>query len=164
KVRELEGSIGIADPFGPDIGDAVAVGIGRLRTWLPGEIGAHAVGRAEARTLADQNNDAVGTKCGCAFIADTGASLVRDDDRRGRSPAALAIVSTGAPSPARSAARRAASNGSCTASRARACASWNSSSGPVASDAPARLSPMRAAVSLRSSAHAASSAGLRCGE
>src|SRR5262249_27223564 len=81
-----------------------------------------------------------------------------------RSAAALAIVRIRPPSPARSAARRAASNGACTASRARACASWNSRSGPVASDAPARLRPVRGAGSLRSLAPPPTSRPLRFGE
>ena len=62
-------------------------------------------------------------------------------------------------SPARSAISRASSSGSCTASRARAWASWKSSSGPVASDAPVRCSPMRAAVSRRNATQTPSSPG-----
>ena len=78
-----------------------------------------------------------------------------------RSCAALATVSTGSPSGASSAHRRASSNGACTASRARAWARRNSSSGAVASEAPLRGSAMRAAVKRRSSAHGSSCAGLR---
>ena len=63
------------------------------------------------------------------------------------------------PSAAISATSRGLSSGSCTASRARACASLKSSNGVVASDAPVRARPMRAAVSLRSAAHGPCSAG-----
>jgi len=77
-MRELEGSIGIADAFRPDVGDAVALGIGRVRARLPGEIGAHAVGCAEPRTLADQNNDAVSAKCCGNGIADGDAAMARN--------------------------------------------------------------------------------------
>ena len=66
-----------------------------------------------------------------------------------RSSAALVTDRTGSPSLFRSAISRASSSVSCTASRARACASRKSSSGAVASAAPARRNPMRAAVSRR---------------
>ena len=72
--------------------------------------------------------------------------------------AALATVSTGNPSGASSAHSCAVSNGACTASRARAWASRNSSSGAVASEAPLRGNAIRAAVKRRRSAHGSSGA------
>src|SRR5438132_11193921 len=80
-MHELEGGVGVADAFGPDVRDAIAVSIGRLRVWLPGEIGAHAVGSREARTLADQDNDAIGAKGGRDRIANCHAPLTNDDER-----------------------------------------------------------------------------------
>src|SRR6516162_1790353 len=73
-----------------------------------------------------------------------------------RSAAALATASTGKPSGASSAMRRASSRVACTASRARAWARRRSSCGAVASEAPARGSAMRAAVNARNSAHGSS--------
>ncbi len=220
RCTSLKAASAYADTFGPDVGDAVAVCIGRVRTWLPGQIGAHAVGRREARTLPDQDDDAVGAKSSRDRVANRHAPLANDnegsdppavgaqrrhgagenrprmgcnracrqaigDDKHNvvvpgmrrqhrfgtrRQPAAeigshqipLSIGGRArdrqhwrcklrqvvAKSAAKSAASRTASNDSCTASRARACASWKSSSGPVASEAPVRSSPIRAAVSL----------------
>jgi hypothetical protein len=70
------------------------------------------------------------------------------------------MESTGRPSGASAPHNCAVSNGACTASRARAWARRNSSSGAVASDAPLRGSAIRAAVNRRSSAHGSSCAGL----
>src|SRR5712671_3382253 len=45
QMRDLEGGVGGAEAFGPDVGDAVAVRIGGVRSGLPGQVRAHAVGR-----------------------------------------------------------------------------------------------------------------------
>src|SRR5712691_8311960 len=37
-LREPEGGLDVADALGPDVGDAVAIRIGRLRTRLPGQV------------------------------------------------------------------------------------------------------------------------------
>src|SRR5262245_28785191 len=54
-MRELEGGVGIGEALGANVRDAVAFGVGGLRRGPEGEIGAHAVGRGEAGTLADQH-------------------------------------------------------------------------------------------------------------
>ena len=81
EVVPLEGGIGVADAIWPDVRDAIAVCIGRVRAWVPGEIGAHAVGSREARPLADQNNNAVGPKGLRDRITNRHAPLTNNDER-----------------------------------------------------------------------------------
>ena len=57
QMHDLERRIGISDALRADVGDAVAVGVGGVGPRLPGQIGAHAVRRGEARPLADQDHD-----------------------------------------------------------------------------------------------------------
>src|SRR5262249_37146204 len=46
-ARDLEGRVGVTQPLGTDIGDAIALRVGRVRMRLKGQICAHAVGRRE---------------------------------------------------------------------------------------------------------------------
>src|SRR5262249_10686588 len=45
EMRERDGGVGVGETLGADVGDAVALRVGRLRRGLEGEISAHAVGR-----------------------------------------------------------------------------------------------------------------------
>ena len=54
----------------------------RARVRLPGQIGAHAVGRGQPRPLADQNRDAGGAERGRDGIADRDAAVADDHQRR----------------------------------------------------------------------------------
>src|SRR5262245_46434286 len=78
-MQELEAGIGVADAFGSDVRDAVAVCVRRLRAWLPGEIGAHAVWSREARTLADQDHDTAGAESGRDRVANRHAAQANND-------------------------------------------------------------------------------------
>src|SRR6266566_2260389 len=70
QMHERDRGVGVGETLGADVGDAVAVGVGRLRRRLEGEIGAHAVRRAEARPLADQHDRDVGAQRVRDFVAD----------------------------------------------------------------------------------------------
>src|SRR5207244_8747681 len=57
EVAELVRGELAAHAFAPYVGDAVALGVGGADAGLVGQINAHAVGGAQARTLADQYGD-----------------------------------------------------------------------------------------------------------
>src|SRR6266568_8617061 len=75
KMHERDRGVGVGEALGADVGDAVAVGVGGVRRRPKREIGAHAVGRAETRPLADQHGRDVGAQRARDFIADRDAAL-----------------------------------------------------------------------------------------
>ena len=55
-VCDAVGGFGVAQAFGADVGDAVALGVGAARARLPGEVDAEGVRRAESGALADEEH------------------------------------------------------------------------------------------------------------
>jgi len=83
---ELVGGEGVVEPFGADVGDAVAFGVVASGPGGPGEIEAKAVGRGEAGTFADEEDD----QCCAEALADLvahGYPALEDDMERGETPA-----------------------------------------------------------------------------
>ena len=81
-MRYSRRRVGIARAVGPDIGNTVALRVGGVRSGAPGEIGSHAVGRRQSGSLADQDNDAVGTECAGNPVANGDATEPDQHDWR----------------------------------------------------------------------------------
>src|SRR5262245_35075182 len=75
---------GVAQSLGPDIGEAVAFGIGASDTRIESEIDAQAIGRRQPRPLADKHGDQPRAKTLAYLIAQRDPSLQRDDCRGAR--------------------------------------------------------------------------------
>ena len=71
-----------AHAFAPYVGDAVALGVGGAHPGMVGQVDAHAVGGAQARTLADQYGDRFGIEDLTDLIAHGHPALF--DDHHGR--------------------------------------------------------------------------------
>jgi hypothetical protein len=82
QVDDLEGRFRIAESFGPDVGNAVAVRVGRRGVWPKCQVRAHAVGGREPRTLADQDRRAFGAERRRNGVADRDPPVADDDQRR----------------------------------------------------------------------------------
>ena len=82
QMDEREGGIAVRQARGADVGDAVPFGVGGRRRRPPGEIGAHAVGRAEPRALADQHHRDVGGERGRHRVADRDPAVAHHRERR----------------------------------------------------------------------------------
>src|SRR6266849_4006918 len=89
EVVELVRGEFVAHAFAPYVGDAVALGVGRADPGLVGQINAHAVGGAQARTLADQYGDRFGIEDLTDLIAHGHPALF--DDHHGRNVPSLVI-------------------------------------------------------------------------
>jgi len=75
---DASGGGGVVEACGADVGDAVAVGVGAAGSGIPGDVDAEGVGRAEARTLANEDDGEAGLEEGADVVGDGDAGLGGD--------------------------------------------------------------------------------------
>ena len=81
--------MGGRDAFGPDVGNAVALGVRAVRRRVPGEVGAEAVGSAETGALAKEHEGKAGAESVADLVLNFHAGK-RDEQNRSNLPTGVA--------------------------------------------------------------------------
>jgi hypothetical protein len=86
KVGDQRGGGFVGEALGPDVGDAVAFGVGSAGTRMEGEISAEGIGRSQPRAFADEDQAEHGGQL-CADLVRNGDAALENNVSRGERPA-----------------------------------------------------------------------------